>query len=475
MALALPDSVLKSFWKYAGKAIAAGFSFGIEMLGNISTAGMYGAFKALPASQAKGKQDRMTSHLDAYLAALKEGGASSALIALLKPLLAAAAGVIVIMEAAGIMAERTLFRPLRREFIPTMPPAGEVIEGWRRGVYDVAGRDARLKDMGYSDEDIAALVSISWATPQVQDIIRFAVREVYTPASRVKFRLDEGADEVARTAAPWLLKGAVPPEVLKDYWAAHWELPSAQQGYEMLHRGLINADELDMLLRAADVMPFWRDKLKGIAYAPLTRVDVRRMHKAGVISDDRLLKSYMDLGYKEEDARALAEWTKIYNQDPEASEQTWSDAQTKKARDLSASTLLDAYQDGLITSDFIKQTFAAFGYSAEEITLQLNIQDFKASQARTNAQVKAIKTAFLAGKISEKDARDLLGKFGLPDSFVQSRLEDFALERALKVDTPTKAEIVSWAKKGWLPRDRAAQMLLAMGYDAEWVELYLKV
>ena len=34
----------------------------------------------------------------------------------------------------------------------------------------------------------------------------------------------------------------------------------------MLHRGLINEGDLDLLLRSLDVMPYWRDRLKGIAY-----------------------------------------------------------------------------------------------------------------------------------------------------------------------------------------------------------------
>ena len=52
----------------------------------------------------------------------------------------------------------------------------------------------------------------------------------------------------------------------------------------MLHRGVIDTAELDMLLRAQDVMPFWRDRLTAIAYRPLTRVDVRRMYKQGVLN-----------------------------------------------------------------------------------------------------------------------------------------------------------------------------------------------
>ncbi|GAH79863.1 unnamed protein product, partial [marine sediment metagenome] len=75
----------------------------------------------------------------------------------------------------------------------------------------------------------------------------------------------------------WAGKKGLSKEWSERYWAAHWNLPSPQQGFEMLHRGVINVSELNMLLRALDVMPFWRDKLTAIAFRRLTRVDIRRM------------------------------------------------------------------------------------------------------------------------------------------------------------------------------------------------------
>ncbi|GAH07016.1 unnamed protein product, partial [marine sediment metagenome] len=64
----------------------------------------------------------------------------------------------------------------------------------------------------------------------------------------------------------WAAKKGLSKEWSQRYWAAHWSLPSASQGFEMLHRGIINQSDLNMLLRALDVMPFWREKLTGIAY-----------------------------------------------------------------------------------------------------------------------------------------------------------------------------------------------------------------
>jgi hypothetical protein len=473
MAPVIKSSIVDSLWRGYKKAVAASAEFIVESGLNISTAGLAGSLKSIAPKATGAKDDKLLGYLDAYFLTLKNSGVPTWSQAIIKGLFAALGGAICVMSAAGIMAEATLMRPLRKEFMPQQPTADEIIAGWRRGNYSEAERDTMLREIGYSFNDAQALVELSWFTPQVQDIIRFAVREVYNPQTRAAFKQDEGADEVAKTAAPWLLKAGIRPEVLKDYWAAHWELPSITQGFEMLQRGAISGEDLDRLLKAADVMPFWREALKKISYAPLTRVDVRRMHKAGVIDDDQLLKAYMDLGYDQENAKRLADWTIIYNQDPENAESTWSDAQTKKYRDLSTSDILDGYQEGLLTEQFATQVLGNYGYSAEEITFMLARQDFLAQKSALTSQLKHVKTAFLAGDLSETDVIGLIGKYNLPASYSAKILEDMKLERALKAQGPTKAEVISWHKKKLIDRATAEAQLTAMGYAKKWVDLYL--
>ncbi|GAH81991.1 unnamed protein product, partial [marine sediment metagenome] len=99
----------------------------------------------------------------------------------------------------------------------------------------------------------------------------------------------------------------------QKYWYAHWDTPSITQGFEMLHRGFIDRKELDDLFRTVEIPPFWRDKLTAIAFNPFTRVDVRRMHKAGVLTDDELVTAYMDVGYNADKAAKMTEFTILYN------------------------------------------------------------------------------------------------------------------------------------------------------------------
>ncbi|GAI23380.1 unnamed protein product, partial [marine sediment metagenome] len=129
---------------------------------------------------------------------------------------------------------------------------------------------------------------------------------LYRPEIAAKFgQYQDFPDDLERYGA---MKG-LSKEWTQRYWAAHWALPSPQQGFEMLHRGVIDNSELNMLLRAQDVMPFWRDKLIQIAYRRLTRVDIRRMYKQGVLSERDVFESYLEHGYNTENAERMTEFT----------------------------------------------------------------------------------------------------------------------------------------------------------------------
>jgi len=140
----------------------------------------------------------------------------------------------------------------------------------------------------------------------VQDLITMSVREVFSPDIAQKFGQFE---DFPADFATYAKQQGVSDEWAKRYWAAHWVLPSITMAFDMLHRGVIDQATINQLLRAQDIMPFWRDKITAISYNPYTRVDVRRMHKAGVLSEDEVLTAYKDLGYDDVKALKMTDFT----------------------------------------------------------------------------------------------------------------------------------------------------------------------
>jgi hypothetical protein len=178
----------------------------------------------------------------------------------------------------------------------------EYVTAYRRGVIDEQTLNERLQTLRVDAFERSILMKITEYFPTPADLVTFAVREVYSPDIVERFgQKQDLPDKFIEEAA----KAGLNAEQATNYWAAHWDLPSISQGFEMFHRGVIEEKDLDTLLRALDVMPFWRESLKKIAYNPLTRVDVRRMYSVGVIDREGVKRSYLDIGYDEEKAELM--------------------------------------------------------------------------------------------------------------------------------------------------------------------------
>ena len=204
---------------------------------------------------------------------------------------------------------------------------------WLRKEINDAKMYERMRELGYTDTRIGELVKLWTIIPQVQDILTMVAHEAFEPDAVRQMGLE---DEFPAEQAEWLTKQGLSPFWQLKYWAAHWDQPSIQMGFEMLHRGVIDRDTLDMLFRTVELPPYWREKLVQIAYQPYTRVDVRRMYDMGVLGDAELKTAYTDIGYDSEHANKMVEFTKRYVEDAD--------------RDLTKSEILKGYRNALLTA-----------------------------------------------------------------------------------------------------------------------------
>jgi len=293
--------------------------------------------------------------------------------------------------------------------------------------------------------------------PSGQDFISFAVRDAFNPEIVARAGLDEN---FPTDIVPYAQKAGMDEEVLKWYWRSHWQLPSPQMGYEMLHRGIISGDVLKSLLRASDWAPGWIDELMEISYNPLTRVDARRMWETDVLTDDEFFKAMKDLGYNDVNAGRYLTWVKAQ--------------QTGGGKDLTKAVVINAYNLGVIERSDTLTYLESFGYDGDEADLLLSIEDRKLEQKTIQDSIKVAQWEYARYVLTEKGFIRRLSELDIPTSKAKLYLIKAEQDRVKRAKLPAKEDIMKWLKADLITADEAGNYLTRLGYRAKERDLYLR-
>ena len=346
----------------------------------------------------------------------------------------------------------------------TIPEADAL--SWRhRGILSDEDARANLKARGWIERDVEALVKASLLIPPVPDLIAMAVREAFSPEIAERFgQFEDFPEPFAKAAA----QQGISEEWAQRYWAAHWALPSIQMGFEMVHRGVIEIDDLNLLLRAQDIMPFWRYKLTAISFSPLTRVDIRRMHKVEVLTEAEVNRAYHDIGYSDLNAERLTAFTLRLNA-PKAREDV------DELAKLSRASVLGFFEDGIIDAAKTRQLLLDLGVSEQATDLFIQAKEGELERADRKAQVTLIVNQQRAGVLKFEEAQDKLGGLGL-----ETKEQELAVTRLLR----EKAETTRLPARGSLDKMFTAQVideeeyldtLQLRGYSEVWAGRFLEM
>lgn len=334
--------------------------------------------------------------------------------------------------------------------------ASELVFANFRKIIDDNEYERQMHRHGYSDDSLAAFKEVSRFFPSVGDLVTFAVREVYTPEIRTEYGLDADWPEQFGTEAA---KAGLPEEQARNFWAAHWKLPSIQMGYEMMHRKVISPDQLKTLLKTQDIMPFWREPLMEISYRTLTRVDVRRMYRLDVLDPDGVKDAYLDQGYNEENADRMTEFTIRY--------------ETQEEKTLTKGEILKAFRRHVFGVEEAIEWLVGIKYSQEIAELHIMVEESSMVQADTDEAIDLLVDQYVDGQIDKAKLEDELGMLELPAGQYTNILwkADRKKQRAVKM--PSIADIRRWVDEGSITRDSGLTMLSKLNIPSEYVPLYL--
>lgn len=336
----------------------------------------------------------------------------------------------------------------------------EALTLWLRDLYTDGELKDSLRALGLSDSDIEKIKEAAFFIPPPGDLITMAVREVFSPDIAERFgQFQNFPPEFEK----WAGKQGISPEWAKNYWAAHWALPSPNMGFEMFQRQIINEEDLHLLMRALDVMPFWRDKLIQLSYSPLTRVDIRRMHKLGVLTREQVVKAHRDIGYSPADAELLTKFTEDLN----------GVNDTDNPADLTGLArggVVGLYVDGAIDRETAHRMLIDVGNSEEAADLYLIGADIDIQRLERKAAIELVKAQHKAGIISFEQANDKLVDMGLSSAEVLRAMNEIAQEQATRTKLPTLAQLSTMVKKKVIAEPEFIDVVQRLGYDKVWAQ-----
>lgn len=344
---------------------------------------------------------------------------------------------------------------------------------WRRGFIsdDVLGE--KLHSAGYTADSQDDLKKATLYYPNPNDLVRMAVREVFTPEIAEQYGQFEDLPEEFLEASD---KAGLSREFAKNYWASHWDLPSAMQGYEMFQRKIISKDDLTKLLKSLDYMPYWRDKLIDLQYNVVTRVDVRRLYKTGVYDKPQTITAYERMGYSPEDAKDLAEFTfKAYAPDDENAEFT-EDLTRNAQGELvpSRSMIMEGYRRGIYTLADAMQGLRNLGYAEETILLLVKMEDDRLEQEIIDIKADGITDLYRSGMIDESEYRNELTALGVPSRYLEIVIKREMAQAKKRTRQPAKTDLKDWLVKGMIDPDTYILRMVDLGYSVIDANLYLQ-
>lgn len=354
----------------------------------------------------------------------------------------------------------------------------DYVTGFFRGFVSEEMLTKKLYELKFPDYEIELIKKISRYFPGVSDLVRFAVREVYTPDIVDKYQL---LSDIPDSYLAESQKAGLPAEQAKNYWASHWELPSLSMGFEMFHRqtknpdpklsdtiktplgnstyNVIGKDTLKELVKSLDISPFWREKLIEISYTNLTRVDVRRMYGLGVLDQDGVFKNYLDQGYTPENAKLMTDFTVKY--------------ESNEYDGITRASLIASYADGVITYEQLELYLRGLGYTEQNVMLWLAQAQYDKVMTDIKVMSDDIVELYQMGAYNLDQVRAELLKLDVPAIYVESVITKVIKVKAKRTKVPTLDDCKSWLKNGLIDESYFTGKLRLLGYKDQDIQIYL--
>jgi hypothetical protein len=316
----------------------------------------------------------------------------------------------------------------------------------------------KLRMIGRTEIDINNTIKTWELIPSAQDLLWMVGKEAFEPDQVNRYGLNL---EFPSEQREYLEAQGITPYWQEKYWAAHWSYPSVQQVLECMHRGFISEEDVSEYYRVVEIPKFWRENLIKISYHPYTRVDVRRMHAMGVIDDEQLKKSYKDLGYDEEHAEKMRDFTIEYN---------------KGSKDeLSRAQIFDFYKLGIITEQDAFLHMEELGYERDITELFIAKTKLAIQKEYIKEVIDIAEHLYINNRINTGEVYSRLSRVQISTEKIENYIDKWEVSKQKIRKIPNKQDLGEFFTANIINENEYIKLMGENGYDRSHINYYIRL
>ena len=359
-------------------------------------------------------------------------------------------------EEQGITQERF---DLLYEVSKVLIATEQLLELLRRGEIDSVEFKDRMLKLGYDENDVPEIEKLKDIIPPLPDMTRFADFGAFDPTIIELWR--EFYDAPDWIKGP-MAKIGITGEWADKYWFSHWRQPGRFELGELHRRFLIDDNLVKNAYLTQGYSSFWQDLLLRLVEEPLTRVDIRRMHKLGLLTDQELSDAYHAVGYYGANNEKMVEFTKAYN----------SRTATEADRELTKTDILRLFADRILTEVDARDMLADLDYGPEEISYLLDLYTEDAAIKTRDLTLSQVRQLYQLGLRTKGQITPFLEKFRFSKDEIIDLYDLWDWEKPPKVSRPTRAQLDKFLASEIIPWDTWVEEYRGLGYDDRYIQWY---
>lgn len=327
-----------------------------------------------------------------------------------------------------------------------------------RGILSKEDAENRLSELSFTPDRIREIMASWEVIPSPQDLLWMVGKEAFEPDQIRKFGLDQ---EFPTDQLKWLNKQGISSEWAMKYWAAHWDYPSEGRVLDLYHRGIISDSDLDAFYRVIEMPPYWRDKLKQASYSLYPRIDLRRMHDLGVVTEEEVYENFRGEGYDDKHAKNMTAFLLKFNE--------------LNDKDLSLSQIRKAYESDMITESRAVEMLRGLSYTDEQIDLLLRSIEYDEMVKIQKLRIKSIAKLYKNNIYDRGKVRNSLSSLGVEPKWIEVYIDQWTDEAIVEEKLPPQEDVLKWYASSAIDFSTFVDYLRKMGYSEKTITIYATV